>query len=165
MAGAHAWAAIAQIEASATVSPMSHNLHKYWSYVLAADALNDVVRWSAEQLGNDGELIDVVFAGEKRLALEHLGKDAACTPDVDLNVVFLPGEHDFWGAIVSCRDIARHLRVLDSGQAKVANLEIAVLVDENVARLQVTMHDTRRVDVFQASLCKISPCPNAQCGA
>jgi hypothetical protein len=43
---------------------------------------------------------------------------------------------------------------LYTGETEVADLEIAVLVDEDVARLQVTMDDTSRVDVFQTTLLK-----------
>jgi hypothetical protein len=41
---------------------------------------------------------------------------------------------------------------LDSGQTKIANLEIAVFVDEDVAGLEITMDDTGGVDIFQTSL-------------
>lgn len=122
------------------------------AYILASNGVDDVVRRGAEELGNDGELVHVVLAGEEGLALEHLGEDAAGAPDVHLDVVFLPGEHDFGGAVVPGRHIARHLGVLNAGQAKVANLQIAILVDENVAGLQVTMHDAGGVHVFQATL-------------
>ena len=96
--------------------------------------------------------MDVIFAGEERLALEHLGEDATGTPDVDLDIVLLPGEHNLRGAIVAGRDVAGHLWVLDAGQAKVADLEITILVDQDVAGLQVPVHDAGRVDIFQASL-------------
>lgn len=122
------------------------------SYVLAADGLNNIIRRSSKQFSDDGELVDVVLAREQRLALEHLGKDTANTPDIDLNIVLLPGEHDLGGSVISCRDVTGHLRVLDTGQTEVANLQIAVLVDQDVARLQIAVDDTSRVDVFQSSL-------------
>ena len=74
-----------------------------------------------------------VLAGEEWLALEHFGKDAARGPDVDRDVVLLPGEHDLGGAVVARGDVAGHLGILDAGETKVADLEVAVLVDENVA--------------------------------
>ncbi len=98
----------------------------------------------------------MVLAGEQRLPLEHLGEDATGAPDVDLDVVLLPGEHDLGGAVVAGRDVARHLRVLDARQAEVADLQVAVLVDQDVAGFQVAMHDARRVHVFQASLACVS---------
>ena len=118
--------------------------------------MNDIVRWCAQQFRDDGELIDVVLAREEWLALEHLCKDTTCTPDIDLDVVFLPCEHDFWRSVVSCRDIAGHLGVLNSGEAKIADLQIAVLVDEDIAWLQISVDHTGRVYVFQATLFPVS---------
>lgn len=71
------------------------------TYVLAANRLNDIIWRCSKKLSDDGELVDVVFAREKRLALEHLCKDTSSTPDVHLNVVFLPGKHDFGCPVVS----------------------------------------------------------------
>ena len=64
-----------------------------------------------------------VFAREKGLSLQHLREDTACRPDVDGNVVLLPGEHDLGSAVVAGRDVAGHLGVLYSREAKVADLE------------------------------------------
>jgi len=122
------------------------------SHVFTADGLDHVIRGSTQQLGNDGELVDVVFSREQRLALEHLGEDASCTPDIHLDIVLLPCEHDFWRSVVSGRNVSCHLGVLYTSETEVADLEIAVLVDENVAGLQVTMYDTSGVDVFQTTL-------------
>lgn len=94
----------------------------------------------------------MILAREQWLALEHLGKDAASTPYVNLNVVLLPGKHDLGSAVVPGRHVTRHLGVLDSRKAEVADLEIAVLVDEDVAGLEVTVDDACRVDIFQSSL-------------
>ncbi len=92
----------------------------------------------------------MVLAGEERLALEHLGEDAARAPYVDLDVVLLPGEHNLGCTVVASRHVTRHLGVLDARQAKVADLQVAVLVHQNVAGLQITVDDTCRVHVFQA---------------
>ena len=94
----------------------------------------------------------MILAGEEGFALEHLGEDATSTPDIDLDIVFLPSEHDLGGPVISGGNVAGHLRILDSRQAKVANLEIAVFVDKNVARLEIAMHNTRRVDILEAAL-------------
>jgi hypothetical protein len=118
------------------------------TYVLAHDSVNDIVRRSTKELGNDGELVDVVLSGEKGLALKHLSEDAAGTPNVNLHIVLLPGEHDLGRAVISRRDVAGHLRILDTGQTEIANLQIAVLVDQNVARLQISMDDTGGMNVF-----------------
>jgi hypothetical protein len=97
-------------------------------------------------------LVDVILSGEQRLALEHLSKDAASTPDINFNIIFLPGEHNLGGSVVSCRDITGHLRVLDSCKTKVANLKIAVFVDENVAGLEITVNNAGRVHVLETTL-------------
>lgn len=94
----------------------------------------------------------MVLAGEQRLPLEHLGKDASRTPDIHLNIVLLPGKHDFRCAVVARRDVARHLRILDAREAKVADFEVAVFVDEDVGGLEVAVDDARRVDIFQTAL-------------
>ena len=114
--------------------------------------MDHIIWGGSEKLGDDGELVDVVLPGEEGLALQHLRKDAPGTPDVNLHIILLPCEHDLRRSIVSCRDVSRHLRILDSGQAEVADLEIAVFVDEDVAGLEITMNDPCRVDIFQPAL-------------
>jgi len=44
------------------------------------------------------------------------------------------------------------LWILDTGKTEVADLEIAVFIDEDVTRLQIAMDDTRRVDIFETTL-------------
>jgi len=94
----------------------------------------------------------VVLSGEQWLALEHFCKDAARAPNVNLHVVFLPSEHNLGRSVVSSGDVSRHLRILYTGETEVADLEIAVLVHEDVARLQIAVDDTCGVHVFQAAL-------------
>lgn len=53
------------------------------THVLGADGLDDLVRRRPQELGDDGELVDVVLAREQGTALQHLGKDAPCRPNVD----------------------------------------------------------------------------------
>ena len=122
------------------------------AYILARNRINHIIRRRPEQLRDDGELVDVVLAGEQRLALEHLGKDAPGAPDVHLDVVLLPREHDLGGPVVPRRHVARHLRVLDARQPKVADLEVAVLVDQDVTRFEVAVDDAGGVDVFETAL-------------
>jgi hypothetical protein len=124
------------------------------THVLTANGLDNIIWGSSEELGNDGELVHVVFSGEQRLALEHLSENASCTPDVHLDVVLLPREHNLGRTVVTGRDVTRHLGVLYTGQAEIADFQIAVLVDEDVAGLEVTVNNTGGVDVFQATLCE-----------
>lgn len=94
----------------------------------------------------------MILSREERFSLQHLGEDAACAPDVDLHVVLLPGEHDLGGAVISRGHIAGHLRVLDSGQTEIADLQVAVFINEDVAGLQVSVDHTGGVDIFQSTL-------------
>jgi hypothetical protein len=64
----------------------------------------------------------------------------------------LPCEHDLRGSVVSRGDIASHLRILDTGQTEVTDLQIAVLVDQDVAGLEITMDNTCRVDILESPL-------------
>ena len=126
------------------------------TYVLTADCLDNIIWGSTQKFCDDRELVDMVFSGEKRLALEHLRKNTACTPDVYLHVVFLPCEHDLRGTVITGGNVTGHLGVLYTGQAEIADLQIAVLVDENVTGLQITVHNASRVDVFQTTLSLVS---------
>lgn len=126
------------------------------SYVFAANGLNNIIRRSSQKFCDDGELVHVVLSREQGLALEHFCEDAARTPDVDLDVVFLPCKHDLWGAVVTGGHVSGHLGILYTSQAEIADLQIAVLVYKNVARLQVTVDNTSGVDIFQTTLSKVS---------
>jgi hypothetical protein len=46
------------------------------------------------------------------------------------------------------------LGVLDAGEAKVADFQITVLVNQNVTRFQIPMDHAGRVNIFQATLSK-----------
>lgn len=98
----------------------------------------------------------MIFAREQGLALKHFGKDTTCAPYIDLDVVFLPGKHDFWGTVVSRRDIACHLRVLNAGKTEVADLQITIFVHQDIARLQIAVDHSCRMYVFESSLQPIS---------
>lgn len=50
-----------------------------------------------------------------------------------------------------------------SGKSKVTNFQIAVIVDQDIARFEVTMDNTRRMDIFQPPLRQSGmndPCAN-----
>jgi hypothetical protein len=98
----------------------------------------------------------VILSGEQWLSFKHFRENTSCTPNVYLNIVLLPREHNLGCSVVSCGDVTGHLGVLYTGETEVANLEIAVLVYEDVAGLQVTMDDTSGVNVFQTALCMLA---------
>lgn len=43
------------------------------------------------------------------------------------------------------------MRVLNAGKTEVANLQVAVLVDEDVGRLEIAMDDAGGVDILQSA--------------
>lgn len=108
--------------------------------------------WTTQDLGDDTELIDVVLPREKRLARQHFSKDASDTPNVYFLVILSPGEHDLGGAVESSGHIAGHILFLHTGQAKVANFEIAVFIDENIAWFEIAMDHAGGMDIFEATL-------------
>ena len=99
----------------------------------------------------------VVLAGEQRLAREHLEQRAPDGPDVDGLGVRPAREHDLRRAVPARRDVFRELQVAASVprhaacEPKVADLEVAVRVDEQVAGLDVAVQHARRVDRLEAA--------------
>jgi hypothetical protein len=120
-----------------------------------------------------------VLSGEEGFALEHFGKDAACAPDVDSYIVFLPCEHDLGGSVIACWNVSCHLWVLDAGEPKVANLEkmknrlraggdganleVTVLIDEDVAWFLGAGWVGRRGPLIEESLTKSLWTTPAEC--
>lgn len=126
-------------------------------HVFTADRLNDIIWGCPKQFGDDGELVDVILPWEKGLPFQHLGENASCTPNVHLHVIFLPGEHDLWCSVIPGRNIAGHLWILYPGEAEVADLQVAIFVDKDVAWLEITVDYTGRMNVFQTSLVLSAP--------
>lgn len=72
--------------------------------------------------------------------------------------VALEREHNLWSTVPSCSYVFRHVPSIllgvdreTSREAEVANLQLAVGVDEQVSGLQVTVKDISRVDIFQSA--------------
>lgn len=92
----------------------------------------------------DGERL-TVFAGEQRLAAQHLGEDTAYTPYVDRLGVLLERQHDLWCTIPARSNIFRHearvvfLRGGGTGQAEVADFQIAVRIEKEIGGFEVTV--------------------------
>lgn len=152
MVVSHALVVIERISESRNLSASLKRTRTAFSYVLTGNGVDNIVWWGSQQLGDNRELVDMVLSGEQRLSLQHLCEDTSCTPDINLNIVFLPCEHDLWRSVVSRRDISGHLGVLDPGQTEVADLKVAVLVDEDVAGLEIAVDDTCRVDILETPL-------------
>ena len=101
------------------------------------------------------ELVRGVPALEERLAAQHLREDAAERPHVDgLAVVLALGEQ--LGRSVPARhdvlcQIVEELHLHAARKAEVADGQVAVGVDEQVARLHVAVQHVGRVDVLEAA--------------
>lgn len=71
--------------------------------------------------------------------------------------VSLSSQYDFWCSVPSSCYIVRHgaslsvLGVIDSREAKVAYLQVAITIDEKVTRLQVAMNHIGRVNKLQTA--------------
>ena len=139
------------------------NAKLYFAHILAADGGDHIIWWCTEQLRDNRELIHMVLSGEQWLALQHLGKDAACTPYVHLYIILLPREHDLRCSVVSRRNVARHLRVLYTRQPKIADFEVAILVYEDVRRFEVTVHNSSGMDIFEAALSRLDVAAACAC--
>ena len=94
----------------------------------------------------------MVFPWEQRLSFKHFCKYTSRTPDIHLNIILLPCEHNLWRTVVPCRDITGHLGILNPSKTEITDFEITVLVDQNVARFQVAMDDASGMNVFQSAL-------------
>jgi len=135
------------------------------THVLARDSPDDIFRGSSQEFGDDGKLVNVcvgvekrsvcrigflrtIFAGEQWFPFQHLGEYAPSAPDINRDIVLLPGQHDLRSPIVPCRDISCHLRILNASETEITDLgrfrielmkvmrseylKIAILINENV---------------------------------
>ena len=114
--------------------------------------MDHIIRGSSEELGYDRELVHVVFPWKQWFTLKHFRKNTACTPDIHLHIILLPCKHNFRRPIVPGRHVTGHLRILYPRKAKVADLQIAVLIDKDIAGLEVPMYDTSRMNIFETAL-------------
>ena len=97
------------------------------------------------------DLVEVIFAGEDGGASDELRKDAPYGPHVDLLVVVLlaeddlgraiPPSHDVFGERVGEFSIAISELFNAPGQPKIANFQVTVRIDKQIAGLYVPMHN------------------------
>mmetsp|Transcript_17459 Transcript_17459/g.23554 ORF Transcript_17459/g.23554 Transcript_17459/m.23554 type:complete len:332 (+) Transcript_17459:378-1373(+) len=115
-------------------------------------------RWLglANQVSDHHHLFLLSLRGKQGLAAYELGENAANAPNVDRRRVLSPGEDDLGGAVPACGDVVREGSLrrhqgLDVGarKPKVTDLQIAVAVDQEITRLQVTMKNSARVNVLE----------------
>eukprot|EP01052_Picozoa_sp_SAG31_P014185 SAG31_NODE_872_length_11329_cov_3.968655_13_plen_228_part_00 len=114
-------------------------------------------RRAAREVGDQLDLLVHRMPREQWLSTKQLSTDAPCGPDVDGRRVAGEVRANQLGRTVppGCNVVGPEDRVLAHiakvcpGQPKVANLEVTIGVDEDVARLQVAVEDVRIVDVAQ----------------
>ncbi|KAM0859882.1 hypothetical protein ACQ4PT_046899 [Festuca glaucescens] len=119
--------------------------------VLVADEPQVVVGGGAYDLGDEPHLVHVVPPREERRPVDELHEDAPDGPDVDGRRVVGGVEQQLGGPVPPRDDVLRHHVALRRGarQAEVADLEVAVGVEEQVAGLEVPVDHVRRVDVLE----------------
>ena len=109
-----------------------------------ADAGPGALAGSAHQPEDLLQLVLVGGAGKERAACVHLGHDAAGGPDVDAGVIGAGAEEYVWRAVPERDDLVRkriHGDAEGSREAEVGELELALVVDEEVLRLEVAVED------------------------
>mmetsp|Transcript_11313 Transcript_11313/g.42246 ORF Transcript_11313/g.42246 Transcript_11313/m.42246 type:complete len:234 (+) Transcript_11313:467-1168(+) len=110
-----------------------------------------LVRGRAQRLEDALELIRLIPAHEQRGSPEDLPEDASGRPHVD-SVRILPcTQEQLRRAVPDRHDLCSHelRRAMEPRQPKVGDLHDALVVDEQVGRLQIPMQDEIRVAVLQ----------------
>ena len=98
-----------------------------------------------------GDLIVVVDAGEEHVARDQLGENAAYGPDVDGLGVSLGVEDDLRRAVPASDDVFGEvgLVLLDApAQSQIADLDVAIFVDQDVLGLDVAVDNLAFVHVL-----------------
>ena len=83
-------------------------------------------------------MVFVCCTREQGASSVHFGHNAASGPDVDAGVVGAGAEEDVWGAVPEGDYFIRESVDWDaesSGQPKICELELALVVDEEILRL------------------------------
>lgn len=101
-------------------------------------------RWSSHQPEDLLQLVFVCRPWEERSSRVHLCHDTSSRPDVDAGVVGPATQEDVGGAIPQGDDLVRERVNGDTegpGKTKIAELELALLVDEEILRLEVSVEN------------------------
>lgn len=125
------------------------------------------------------ELVDIVSALEEGTAAKQLGQNATNRPHINYKTwksvkqsreeedkktphtgfrVALEAQHDLGRTVPSRGDVFGHVTGIllwvdreASSQTKVANLELAVCIDQQVSGLEITVQHVGRVDVLETA--------------
>jgi hypothetical protein len=107
----------------------------------------------AENAEDLEDLVDLRVAREKRLASSHLGEDAADGPHVDTSRVLATAKQNLGRAVPEGDDfvsVSAERNTKGASQTKIGQLQVALLVDEQVLRLEIAVQDAVRVAVTGA---------------
>ena len=98
----------------------------------------------------------VVTTREERFTGEHFCQDAPDRPNIDGFGVLFESEHDFRSSVPTGSDVFCHETrsfcfglVCRSCQTKIANLEIAIGVEQEIRGFEITMQHLSRMQRFQ----------------
>ena len=93
-----------------------------------------------------------ILVFERKPSTQHHIEDDPDTPDVNLRPRIDTTSDDFWGSIVwAAATRGQEITVRDFvGQSKIGNLDIEIIVEENVFRLEITMDDFKPVRILDA---------------
>lgn len=99
-----------------------------------------------------------ILGRQKGLAGDEFSQNAPHRPDVDFACVLLLRQNDFRSSVPTCGNVVCHLsrlskqvRDLRSGKAEVAYFQVAITVDQQVARLEISVKNAGRMEVLEAS--------------
>mmetsp|Transcript_20246 Transcript_20246/g.41378 ORF Transcript_20246/g.41378 Transcript_20246/m.41378 type:complete len:239 (-) Transcript_20246:447-1163(-) len=111
-----------------------------------------------QHVDDQPQLVQVVTPGEERLAPDHLCEDATDSPHVDGRRVVLVLHEQLRCSVPACHHVfceahvlGLHVGVDRPRQSKVTDLQVAILVDEQVARLKVAVEHMCRMECMHAS--------------
>lgn len=124
---------------------------------LVLDLVHQGLRQGAQESHEALHLFGEVFLPEEHFPQVKFSEDAAGRPHIYLGgvVLRLVLEQEFRGAEPAGDHVRRQVvggvdaLVLDGGQAEVADPQLALLIDQQVLRLDVPVDDTCRVDVLE----------------
>jgi hypothetical protein len=105
---------------------------------------------SAQDAEDLEDFVDLGVTREEGLAGGHLGEDAADGPHVDTSGVLATAEKDLRCAVPQSDDfvcVGTERDTECAGQAEIRQLQVALLVDEQVLRFEVTVQDAVGVAV------------------
>jgi len=121
-----------------------------------------ILGWGPQIVQDLVELVNVISALEDWLSEEELCENAPHRPNVDGGRVVGETQHNFWRSIPSSGNIFSHEALVGtslgvgtspggvaSGETEVADFELAVGINQEVTRLEITMDDVRRMNVLR----------------